>query len=383
MGKIGNNLLTANKTIRALLVEDSEDDALLLILQLKKTGYQPVYKRVETIAELRKALDKSKWDIVIADYFLPEFSGLDTLKILQQRNLDIPCLIVSGKMGEETAVEAMKAGARDYIMKDNLSRLGPAIERELQESVSRRQRRLAEEKLRETNALKSELEKKIRQELELFNHKIIQAQEEERKRIVRDLHEDTVQLLAIIKLELESLYRSNGIKSEETRERLKNLQENADHAMQDIRRLSYALRPGDLEYLGLDTALSQLAEDINEHMEVSVEYQIKGQSRRLNSDIELVLFRIVQEALSNIQKHSRAATALITMNYLPDKIKLVIHDNGCGFIPEKESETAVTTGRLGLIGMRERAHLINANLKISSKVGLGTSVSVEFKTNQG
>lgn len=222
-------------------------------------------------------------------------------------------------------------------------------------------------------------EMKLRKELELFNHKIIWAQEEERKRIVRELHEDTVQVLAIIKLELEAL-SSNGMQSKESLEKLEHLRANTDHAMQDIRRFSYALRPGELDFLGLDTALEQLAEENNEQEEFTIEYQVSGESRRLAGDIELVLFRIVQEAVSNIQKHSHATLAIIKMEYYPERVRLMVEDNGQGFNLEKESDNALNSGRLGLIGMRERAHLINADFEIESSVGAGTRITVEVES---
>jgi signal transduction histidine kinase len=365
--------------LRLLIVEDSEDDALLLVLQLKEAGYDLVYDRVDTAAKLQAALDKPGWDIVISDYVLPGFSGLETLKIIRDRGLDIPCLIVSGKIGEETAVAAMKAGAKDYIMKDNLQRLGPAIERELREAAVHQERRQAEEKLQATIKLSAETEKKLRQELELFNHKIIRAQEEERKRIVRELHEDTVQLLAIIQMELEVLSRSPAVQSNDACEKLRYLQSNTNHAMQDIRRFSYALRPGELDHLGLDAALEQLTEETNEQMGFAVEFQVSGETRRLDNDIELVLFRIAQEALNNTQKHSHATAATVKMEYLLERIRLTIEDNGNGFDQAKESDSAVHSGRLGLIGMRERAHLIQAEFTIESRPGNGTTIAVELK----
>ncbi len=124
-----------NKELRVLLVEDSEDDATLLIRALKKGGVQPIVERVETEDGMNKALKKQDWDVVIADYVLPRFSGLDAISVLKKSEKDLPFIIVSGKIGEETAVEAMRAGAHDYIMKGNLTRLIPAIEREMAEAI--------------------------------------------------------------------------------------------------------------------------------------------------------------------------------------------------------------------------------------------------------
>ncbi|MDZ4230803.1 MAG: ATP-binding protein [Dehalococcoidales bacterium] len=136
------------KPLRVLIVEDSEQDAALLIMELQKAGYSPVYKRVDTASEMSDALDTEAWDIIISDHSMPSFSSLDALRLSHEKGLDLPFIIVSGQIGEDTAVETMRAGAHDYIMKDNLKRLGPAIERELEESANRRKRRKAEEELR-------------------------------------------------------------------------------------------------------------------------------------------------------------------------------------------------------------------------------------------
>jgi len=137
-----------SKQLKVLLVEDSEDDATLLARALKKGGIQPVVERVETADAMKKALQKQEWDVVIADYVLPRFSGLDAVSVLKKTEKDVPFIIVSGKIGEDTAVEAMRAGAHDYIMKGNLARLLPAIEREMEEANVRKKRREAEEELR-------------------------------------------------------------------------------------------------------------------------------------------------------------------------------------------------------------------------------------------
>ena len=136
------------KPLRVLMVEDSEQDAALLLRELQKAGYSPLHRRVETAEDMAEALDSQEWDIVLSDYVLPGFSGLAALRLLCDKDLDVPFIVVSGQAGEDVLVEAMKAGAHDYIMKDNLSRLGSAVKRELTEAVSRANRRKAEEDLR-------------------------------------------------------------------------------------------------------------------------------------------------------------------------------------------------------------------------------------------
>lgn len=136
--------------LHLLMVEDCEDDAELLVRQLGQGGYDLTWERVETAETMRLALAKGDWDMVISDYSMPCFSAPAALQVLQESGMDLPFIVLSGDIGEETAVEAMRAGAHDYVMKNNLARLLPAIERELREAQGRRRRRVMEEDLRES-----------------------------------------------------------------------------------------------------------------------------------------------------------------------------------------------------------------------------------------
>jgi PAS domain S-box-containing protein len=134
--------------LRVLLIEDSEDDALLLLRVLRRGGYDPVHERVDTAAQMEAALEGREWDLVISDHSMPTFNSSAALAMLRGKGfVDLPFIIVSGKIGEDTAVVSMKAGANDYIMKDNLARLNTAIERELRDAEVRRERRRAEREL--------------------------------------------------------------------------------------------------------------------------------------------------------------------------------------------------------------------------------------------
>jgi PAS domain S-box-containing protein len=136
--------------LRVLVVEDSEDDALLIINRLEAAGFDVAHKRVDTADSMVEALSAGAWDLILADYRMPHFTGNAALKLVRERNQDVPFILVSGQIGEETAVEAMKAGAQDYVMKDNLARLAPAVERELGEAEIRRKRRMADEALQKS-----------------------------------------------------------------------------------------------------------------------------------------------------------------------------------------------------------------------------------------
>ncbi len=138
-----------NKLLRVLIVEDSEDDAELLVIELTRGGYRVIHHRVDTERGMIDALNSCKtWDIVIADYSMPVFSAMAALELLKEYQLDLPFIIVSGKIGEDTAVAAMKAGAHDYLIKGKLARLIPAVERELREALLRQEYREAQQRLR-------------------------------------------------------------------------------------------------------------------------------------------------------------------------------------------------------------------------------------------
>ncbi len=139
--------------VRTLIVEDSEDDALLIINEIKKGGYEVYYEKVETATSMTIALNERKWDIVLSDYSMPHFNGIKALEVLKKSGIDIPFIIISGLIGEEVAVEVMKAGAHDYIMKNNLKCLLPTIEREIRKSKIKANNKQLKEKLKETEFL--------------------------------------------------------------------------------------------------------------------------------------------------------------------------------------------------------------------------------------
>ncbi len=155
--------------LKLLVVEDSEDDLLLMVREIKRGGYEVDYTRVESEDEMRTQLAAADWDLIIADYTLPRFSGLAALNVLRDTDLDIPLVIVSGTITDETAVAAMRAGARDYLMKGNLRRLAPVVEREVAERRERAERRKTAEDLRR----RKEEELRLRQESEAASKRFL------------------------------------------------------------------------------------------------------------------------------------------------------------------------------------------------------------------
>ena len=135
--------------LRVLLVEDSADDAALIVRDLQRGGYEVAFERVDSREGMSRAIEQQSWDLVICDYSMPQFSGTEALKLVRERGSDAPFIFVSGTIGEDTAVSALKLGAQDYVMKGNLTRLLPAVERELREAEERRERTRLEQRLKQ------------------------------------------------------------------------------------------------------------------------------------------------------------------------------------------------------------------------------------------
>src|SRR5882757_3934990 len=135
--------------LRVLMIEDSEDDAVLLLRELRRGGYDVEFERVDLPGTLKSALDTQVWDLVVSDFSMPHFSGTDALRLLRAKGSDVPFIFVSGTMGEETAVAALQNGAQDYLMKTNLKQLVPAVQRALQEAEDRRQRKQMEQQVQQ------------------------------------------------------------------------------------------------------------------------------------------------------------------------------------------------------------------------------------------
>lgn len=222
-------------------------------------------------------------------------------------------------------------------------------------------------------------ERKImEQELKDYAQKITRVQEEERKRIAYELHDDTAQYLSILKLEINALIQSGKIRDLEVLEKLRYLEKDAARAFNDIRRYSHELRPGVLEHLGLYASLEQLAEDINILNYFTVEVDVEGQEPELPEDVKLTFFHIAQEAMNNCRKHAKAPKVIIQLKFEGKYLKMAVIDNGVGFDVRKSVLQSKGKGNLGMMSMQERAKLIGADLKIESNPGLGTTVTLEM-----
>ena len=353
------------RPLRAIIVEDRPDDLALLLRALRRGGYAPEFAHVETAAGLADALAAGPWDIVLSDYTLPDFSGLLALRQVHAHDPDLPFIIVSGNIGEDVAVAAMRAGAHDYLIKGNLMRLGAAIERELREAGVRRARRRDERALRET-----------RLRLQALSNRMLEVQEAERRHLARELHDEIGQSLTAIKLNLEALARR--IDDEAARGLAGEIAGIAGQVLEQVRRLSLDLRPPQLDDLGLRAALQWLVKRHRREDGPDIVLEAPEDLPRLDAQAETACFRIAQEALTNALRHAGATLVRIELHAEDGHCRLEVIDDGRGFDLASAQAHALRGGSLGLVGMSERVALAGGEIQVASTPGEGTRLSARF-----
>jgi PAS domain S-box-containing protein len=219
--------------------------------------------------------------------------------------------------------------------------------------------------------------KKAEEHLRYYVQQITKAQEEERKRIARELHDSSAQNLIALLHQLDNLLNTKTKLPVSEAKALWSLYEQTRDTLQEVRRFSRDLRPAILDDLGLLPALEWVTEDLKTTYWIDVSLKVLGQERRLSPERELLLFRIVQEALRNVAKHAEATKAEVEVNFNEDKVTITVSDNGKGFEPPESLGALPLTGKLGLAGMQERVQLLGGNLRLESQPGKGTTVFVE------
>jgi two-component system, NarL family, sensor histidine kinase UhpB len=485
--------MSSEAAIRILLVEDSADDEELLAFALRNASFAFSIQRVDTEPDFTAALG-TPVDVILCDYHLPRFSMTRALQIARhERRLDIPFIVVSRLIGEDAAVDAMRKGADDYLLKGRLGRLPAAIEAALERYAARRDAQRAAEALRRSDLLNRSLLnsismriavldaagvviavnrawKEFRREhgaaspvegasfldhldatgvpsiaamrtgieavmqrreprygveyelagrsggrwemlraepLEDSEHgaviliedvtprmmsrlalqdalsrvqrvskRMLTLQEEERRSIALELHDDLGQCVAAQKIALHSVQRlmAEGPHASALQQSL----EIADEILAKMRSLSYSLRPPQLDHLGLAPALEALARSQQQATGVSIACRASGLEQRPPAGVEGACFRIVQEALNNAARHSGATEIVVEVEAKERILRIAVRDNGRGFEQAEASARAARTGSLGLIGMAERAELAGGRLKVRSVPGSGTAVTATF-----
>src|SRR5208283_2308584 len=310
-----------------------------------------------------EAIDGGGFDMIFADYSLPGFDGLSALAISKERCPGIPFIFISGTMGEELAIETLKTGATDYVLKNRISRLIPSVRRALIEAKERSDRREAVKQLeRSHNQLRN-----------LAAH-LQSAREEERTWIAREIHDELGQTLTALKIDLSLMDKqvaaNQGI--ETLAELIKADLKLVNETIKTVKRLCTELRPSVLDHLGLGAAIEWQAQEYQKRSGIACEVNLVPYDIIVDGKHSSALFRIFQESLSNVLRHAQATKVTVTLSDQGDSIMLDISDNGVGITEEHMSKA----NSFGLLGMRERVQICNGEFRISGSPNAGTTITV-------
>jgi signal transduction histidine kinase len=378
------------KSLRVLIVDDSENDVLFLLRALRKAGYQPIYERVWTAPAMKAALQAQVWDIVISDYQMPNFGGFEALQLLQDSGYDLPFILVSAVVGEETAVAAMKAGAHDYMMKRNMARLAPAIERGLREAQTRAARKAAEEALRQS-------EEQLRQAQKI----------EAVGRLAGGVAHDFNNILTAITGHSELLLREMGA-DDPRRKHAEQIEKSAYMAAALTRQLLTFSRKQVIEprVLDLNAVVSNienmLRRLIGDHIEFSTVLDPKaGHIEADPGQMDQVIMNLAINARDAMPQGGELTitTANVTLaksdlKHFPDLCEgdhliLAIADTGTGMSEEVKAhvfEPFFTTKPVGKgtgLGLATSFGIVKQNrghINVSSELGKGTTFNIYFPT---
>lgn len=350
--------LTATPAIRVLHLEDSKLDHELVKFALRRDGLNFELTRVETLEDFRREVVRGGFDAVLADYHLPDFTALDAWAIFREQPDPPPFIILSGAIGEEAAVDAIRRGMADYVLKDSMSRLQHAVLRAIEMHQTRRAREHADAELADSE----------RRLAALTDH--LQASiEAERAAIAREVHDDIGGALAALKLNLAWIGRQEITPN--AREHLEAAMDMVNHALGASQRIMKNLRPAILDQ-GLRAAIEWLVQGFERRSGVPAHLQVdlgpQGEDT-IGAELRQVVFRTAQEALTNVSKHANAGRVTVDLSGRGGVLTLEVTDDGAGFDvngPDKPDS-------FGLRGLRERARTVGGWIDLSSGKG-GTSV---------
>ncbi len=339
---------TAALALRLLHLEDSAPDHELALAHLQRAGHRLQVLRVETEADFRRALADGEWDVVLSDFNLPGFDGLAAQRILQDSGRDIPFILVSGAIGEDTAVQAMRHGASDYLLKSNLARLVPAVEHAIAAGRERQARLRADRELADSRTRLSELAQHLQTSIEM-----------ERAAIAREIHDDVGGSLTALRFDLDWLTRH--VSEPLVHQRLSSALETVAHAIEASQRIMHNLRPAILDQ-GLVPALQWMANRFEKRSGQACLFRTSHDSMALPVGVPLVAYRFAQEALTNVSKHARARRVAIDLSLTRGILSLEVADDGCGLA----AADLAKAHSFGLRGLHERAGTVGGWVDVSS-----------------
>jgi signal transduction histidine kinase len=343
------------RPLRVLHLEDSELDHELAATHLRRGGLDVELRRIESEAELRAALRES-WDAVLSDYNLPGFGGLQALEIVRAGAPALPFILLSGEIGEDVAVQAMRHGASDYLLKHNLARLGPALENAIAAAQAERARLAADRELALSRQRLSELAQHLQTSID-----------SERAAIAREIHDDVGGSLVALKFDLAWIERRTA--DAEVRQRVQSALETVSHAIESSKRIMHNLRPAILEQ-GLVAALQWMGARFEKRTGVACQFRSSHEELpELPAGVPLVAYRTAQEALTNVSKHAQATQVTIDLTLARGVLSLEVADNGVGLTREDLAKAR----SFGIRGLHERASTVGGTIDLSSD-GRGTTL---------
>ncbi len=344
--------------LRVLLVEDDEDD-YVLIRDLLAEMEGLALEWVDGYEEALRALGREAHDVCLVDYRLGEMSGLALMREAAIRGHRAPMILLTGRGDRTVDLEAMRAGAADYLLKGEID--APTLERSIRYTFARRLRSLGESERRFRSLV----------------GQVMAAQEEERKRVAYEVHDGLAQTAAAAHHLLLAFARRYPPDSDEARRILDRSLELVQQTVGEARQVIADLRPTVLDDFGLATAIRQQVERL-EGEGRSVEYEEALGGGRLPTAMETALYRVCQEALTNVRKHAPAARVRVTLRREGGAVILGVRDWGQGFRLDSVANGGGPGERVGLSSMRERISLLGGSFSITSEPGLGTEVSARI-----
>lgn len=356
-----NDSISINNPLRILHIEDLKTDAELVERELKKQKIDFLKIVVDNKEDFVKNLVDFSPDIILSDHSMPSFNSIEALSILRKTGSTIPFILVTGAMSEEFAVEVMKLGISDYLLKNRLQRLSDAILKAIEKRELQRAKEKADQDIIQMN-----------RELRNLSAHLQNIREEERASISRELHDELGQQLMRIKMDF--IWLSSKIKDtgDEIKAKISDSIELVNETVGTIRRINTTLRPKIIDDLGLFAALEWQANEFTKRMQIPCNLKVEMTEPSLSKFLSIHIFRIYQEALTNVGKHAQAKEVNTELKLINGNMIMSIQDDGNGINTEKMKNER----SFGLLGMKERAAMINGVIKIHSSAGKGTTIEL-------
>lgn len=354
---------------KILFLEDNLDDVELMEHELRSAKIAFTSTQVSRKADILDKVKEFDPNIILVDYSLPSFNGIDAFRLIRQERKYIPFILVTGALSEQVALEFLEEGVDDFILKSSFKRLPAAIVNAVRKKESEK----------EAHRIGAEL-KKSHTELMSLIERQDRAIEEERTSIARELHDELGQVLTALKIDVSMLKRSvlsgkplTGVEAD-----FKAITELIDRITHSVKRISKGLRPEALEDLGIVEAIRYQVLEFGKRNNIDCDVNLPSTEPYLDSTMSITLFRVVQEALTNIMRHAQAKSVRVHLDVNDDMLVLNVMDDGVGI----SNHTIESSKSLGLIGLRERVRALKGKFSISGSPGGGTSITVMLPINK-